>query len=304
MTTATFIDVRDTPELDRHPKALVTGVALSLAFHLGIAVLLTTSPWAEPEKAPAEFVIDVVRLPAPPKPKAPEPPRPLPPPVAQPAPVPPPAVDLPPPPPPQLTEAPIASRSAPPPHEAREQAPPRERPASPHVQHRTVARAAPPLPANSTKPESTPVTIDRHEAVEDNRPAGRSDKPAAQTVPDYILMQIAQHWVIDYRNPRYRNIVLRGAQIVLLPNGMLAPPLGKNDPWNPRAMIANYDALLTPEAAPLRQALETFLQAMRLAQPFRLPPDGKPSDRPRTFTIYFRLGDLPSARASQPQARR
>lgn len=293
--TATFIDVRDVPNLDRHPRALVTGIALSLALHVGVAVLLTYSPWAEHEKPPPEFVVEVVQLP---KPKAPKPPPPPPPPV-QAAPAPPPPVELPPPPPPQLTEAPIESRSAPPPHEAASKAPPRQKPATPNEAHRTVASAAPPLPANSTKPESTPVTIGPHDAVEDSLPSGHSDKQAAQTVPDYILMQIAQHWVIDYRNPRYRNIVLRGAKIVLLPNGMLASPLGKNDPWNPRAMIANYDALLAPGAAPLRQALETFLQALRLAQPFRLPPDGKRNDQPRVFTIYFRLGDIPSAQADQ-----
>lgn len=296
MATATLIEVRDAPDTDRHPKALVTGIALSLALHVGLAVLLTYSSWAHHETPPPEFVVDVVQLP---KPKAPPPPPPPPPPpVAQPAPPPPPVAQLPPPP-PQLTEAPIEKQSAPPPHESTVQAPPRQRPATPHDAHRTIANAAPQLPANSTKPESTPVTIGPHDAVEDNLPSGRSDKKAAQTVPDYILMQIAQHWVIDYRNPRYSNIVLRGAQLVLLPNGMLAPPLGKNDPWNPRAMIANYDDLLAPEAAPLRQALETFLQAMRLAQPFRLPPDGKPNDQPRTFTIYFRLGDIPSAQTGQ-----
>lgn len=294
MATATFIDVRDAPDTDRHPKALTTGVALSFALHLGIAALLVYGGWSKPEPPPPEFVVDVVQLPKPPPPKRPEPP----PPQVQPQPAPPPPVGIPPPPPPQLTEAPIAEKAAPPPRQSESHAPPRERAASPNVQHRTVANAAPALPENSSKAESMPVTIGRHDPKEDNLPSGRSDKPAAQTVPDFILMQIAQHWLIDYRNPRYREIVLRGAQIVLLPNGMLGPPFGKNDPWNPREMIANYDALLAPEAAPVRQAIETFLQAMRLAQPFRLPPDGKQNNEPRIFTIYFQLGDVPSAQAA------
>jgi hypothetical protein len=208
-------------------------------------------------------------------------------------------VSLPPPPPLQLTEAPIAEKSAPPPHQSPSTAPPREHPAPPNAPHRTVASAAPQLPATSTRPDSTPVTIGRHEPEEDNLPSGRSTEPAAQTVPDFILMQIAQHWLIDYRNPRYRDIVLRGTKIVLLPNGLLAPPFGKDDPWNPKAMIANYDALLVPEAQPIRQAIETFLKAMRLAQPFRLPPDGRPNNEPRVFTIYFQLGDIPSAEVSR-----
>jgi hypothetical protein len=296
MATATFIDVRDAPDTDRHPKALTTGVVLSFALHLGIAAFLVYGAWSEPEAAPPEFVVDVVQLPKPPPPKRPEPP-PQPEAIAPPPPAPPKPEGLPPPPPPQLTEAPIREQAAPAPHPSESHAPARERPASPNLQHRTVASAAPALPANSGKAESMPVTIGRTEAHEDNLPSGRSDKPAAQTVPDFILMQIAQHWLIDYHNPRYREIVLRGAQIVLLPNGMLGPPFGKNDPWNPREMIANYDALLTPEAAPIRQAIETFLQAMRLGQPFRLPPDGKPSNEPRVFTIYFQLGDIPAAQA-------
>jgi len=297
MATATFIDVREAPDIDRHPKALTTGVVLSFALHLGIAALLIYGAWSKPELPPPEFVIDVVQLPKPPPPRKPPEPPPMP--AAAPPPVPPAPQALPPPPPPQLTEAPIAEKAAPPPHQSESHAPSRERPASPNLQHRTIANAAPALPANSTKAESMPVTIGRHEPTEDNLPSGRSDKPATQTVPDFILMQIAQHWLIDYRNPRYRDIVLRGTKIVLLPNGMLGPPFGKNDPWNPREMIANYDALLAPQAAPIRQAIETFLQAMRLAQPFRLPPDGKPNSEPRVFEIYFQLGDIPSAQASR-----
>jgi hypothetical protein len=297
MATATFIDVREAPDIDRHPKALTTGVVVSFALHLGIAAMLIYGAWSEPERPPPEFVVEVVQLPKPPPRKPPQPPPA--PAVAPQPPAPPTPQALPPPPPPQLSEAPIAEKAAPPPHESDSHAPPRGRPASPNLQHRTVASAAPALPANSTKTESMPVTIGRHEPTEDNLPSGRSDKPAAQTVPDFILMQIAQHWLIDYHNPRYRDIVLRGTKIVLLPNGMLGPPFGKNDPWNPREMIANYDALLTPQAAPIRQAIETFLQAMRLAQPFRLPPDGKLSIEPRVFEIYFQLGDIPSAEAAR-----
>lgn len=295
MATATLVNRLDIPDSDRHPKALITGVALSLALHLGIAGLLTYSPWAEQETAPPEFIVDVVQLPKPPKPKAPQPP-PAPPSVAQ-APTPP-AESLPPPPPPQLTEAPIADKSAPPPHKSPSNAAPRAREEILHAPHRAVASAALPLPANSTKPEAMRVTIARHSAEDDSLPSGKSEGPATQALPDFILMQIAQHWLIDYRNPRYSDIVLRGTRVELLPNGMLAPPFGKNDPWNPRAMIANYDELLAPQAASIRQAVETFLQAMRLAQPFRMPPDGKPNDKPRFFEIYFRLGDIPSAQAA------
>ncbi len=287
----TAVAFRERIDLDRHRSALVTGLVLSLLLHLGIAVLLLRSSWATHEAPPPEFVMEVVQLPKP----APKPvPPPEPPPEVQQTP--PPPVAAMPPPPPQLTEAPIAEKAAPPPHESPSHAPPRQHPAAPKAEPKREAAVAPPLPVNSSHPDSAPVTVAPREKAKAREPSGRSEEPATQTVPDYILMQIAQHWIIDVHGPRYRDIVLRGAQIVLLPDGMLAPPFGKNDPWNPRAMISNYDALLVPGAEPIKTAVETFLQAMRQAQPFRLPPDGKPDDKPRVLTIYFRLGDIPQGR--------
>jgi hypothetical protein len=118
---------------------------------------------------------------------------------------------------------------------------------------------------------------------------GAPNSVASQAVQDFILAQIKQHWIIDFRGPKFRNIHLFG-KFVLMPNGMLAPPFGKNDPWDPRAMIGNYDELIRMDPT-YRVAVETFLQAVRQAQPFRMPPDGK-GDGPRGLPLSFLLGSL------------
>jgi hypothetical protein len=267
-------------------NARLGGLAGSLVLHALIAVLLLWAPAASPPAPPESMVVEVIAV------AVPEPPLPAPPPPAPPsqAETLPPLPVGPPPPPPQLSEAPIAERSSPPP--APLPAPPRERP---------IARAPPPAPAPSPAPparptgvpvpaptpQSTPLEAGRYEPGG----GGAPDSVASQAVQDFILAQIARHWLIDVHGERYRNIVLYG-NFVLLPNGMLASPFGKNDPWNPHAMIGNYDRYQGPAGEAIRSALETFLLAARQAQPFRLPPDGK-ADQARALPMRFRLGDLP-----------
>lgn len=265
-------------------NARLGGLAGALALHALVLALLLWSPPAE--RPPTEtMVVEMVTLPAP-EPPVSEPPAPALPPLPPPEDV----AELPvvpPPPPPQLSEAPIAERSSPPPAPVPVPGPPRERP---------VARVPQPVPTPSqvpsprrpapVAPQSTPFEAGRH----DPGGGGEPGSVASQSVQDFILAQIARHWLIDVRGPRFRNIVLYG-NFVLLPDGMLAAPHGKNDPWNPRAAIKDYDRLVGPTGEVLRSAIETFLLAARQAQPFRLPPDGK-ADEPRALPLRFRLGDL------------
>lgn len=263
---------------ERHAR--LGGLAGSLLLHVLVAALLLWSPVPPPPVPPESMVIEMVTLPAP------QPSRDL----ARPTDLPP-APALPPPPPPQLNEAPIAETSSPPAAAAAPlRAPLRERPAARAPQPRPEPQPAPlarrpavPAPV----PQSTPLQGGRYEPGG----GGSPDSVASQSVQDFILAQIARHWLIDTHGERYRNIVLYG-KFVLLPNGMLAPPFGKNDPWNPRAMIGDYDRYRGPAGETIRSALETFLLATRQAQPFRLPPDGK-ADEARSLPLRFRLGDLP-----------
>lgn len=258
---------------DRRPQ--IGGVVLSVLLHALAAWLLLTGPWSrliptEPESMVIEMVM------------APPPTSTIPPQVNEPT-LPP----APPPPPPQLQEAPLAERSAPPPAPARpvrRTAPGRADDSGTTAAPQRAAPQAPPAPADSSA-QSAPFESGRF------RPDGASpDTVASQAVQDFVLAQIARHWIIDFRGARFRNIVLTG-RFVLLPNGMLAAPFGKNDPWNISAMVSNYEQLRQPGAEAYRTAVETFLQAARQAQPFRLPPDGK-GEVPRVLPMNFRLGDL------------
>jgi hypothetical protein len=270
------IPLNDPPEAkDRHPAALPTGFVLALLLHvipLLVFLLLGLWPRHQPEHK-SEFVMEMVQLP---EPKAPvvQPPQPR---------VPPPPLTV-----PQLTEAPAAETSTPPPQPAPSTAPPRARP-SPRVAEKQEAVASTtPLPVTTVHPDANAIELGRAEPSKGYDLSGKSAKPATQAFQDFILMQIARHWIIDFRGPRYRDVVLTGTEIIVLPNGMLASPLNKNDPWNPAGVVTGYERLGPAE----RVIVDTFLQATRLAQPFRLPADGK-DGQSRVFSIRFRLGDLP-----------
>lgn len=258
---------------------LPAAAIVSLLLHALLAWWLLHGPWwRDTPPEPPTMVIEVVSAPEPPPPPAP-PPEPQPP---APAPLPSTGV-VPPPPPPQLQEAPIAERSAPPPGPRPSPLPSRPRPETRGLT--PGPGAALPLPRAEDAPPSAPF-----EAGRASPGGGPREATATQAVQDFILAQIARHWIIDVRSARFGNIVLNG-RFTLLPDGMLAPPFGRNDPWDPRTMIRDYDVLLKPGNEALRTAIETFIQAARQAQPFRLPPDGK-ADEPRHLPLSFRLGDL------------
>ena len=60
-----------------------------------------------------------------------------------------------------------------------------------------------------------------------------------QSESDFFLSQIVQAWVIDFDAPQFARIRIDGPYLVL-PDGMLAPPFGKNDPWDMYAMVRNW----------------------------------------------------------------
>jgi hypothetical protein len=191
---------------------------------------------------------------------------------------------VPPPPPPQLSEAPIAERSSPPPAPRPAPQPARPRVDSPPTTALPGQRSTAALP-KSDSGESAPLEAGRY------RPGGApADSVASQTVQDVILKQIARHWIIDVRGPTYRDVVLT-VRFKLLPDGTLAPPFGRNDPWDLQVMVRDYELMMKPENRMIRTTIETFLQAMREAQPFQLPPDGR-SNEERVLPLSFRLGDL------------
>jgi hypothetical protein len=284
MSSVTFVEgLHLEPPRDRHPAALPGGVVLSILFHAAIALLLVLAPWARHETPPPQFVMEVVQLPQPPEVKAPEPPPQLQAPQQ---------IALPPPEVPQLTEAPIAEKSAPPPQESKVPTPPRERPAL----RAEPKPAAPPVlhaPLTSREANAVPATQDRQERSAESR-GGGTPAPASQKVQDFILMQIARLWIIDLHSPRFRDLDI-GWAFVLRPDGMLESPFGKNDPWDLQDMVDPRTYAIMKEPGERGRfyttVVTTFLQAVRQAQPFRVPQNEE-SYINRSLPLRFHAGDL------------
>jgi hypothetical protein len=190
------------------------------------------------------------------------------------------------PPPPQLETAPLAERSAPPPGPTRARVRLRDDQESTEPAP-TPAPAAPPAPPAARADLNAGGGKGRVAAL----PRGGGDGPAKQDEKDFLLGQILPFWLLNYRDPRYQHVVFRG-YFTLRADGMLESPFGKNDPWDPTVMIDGYDRLLARPFEPQRVALESFLRAVRAAQPFRLNPGVDPKDYPRQVAVFFRLGDL------------
>ncbi|WP_370156281.1 hypothetical protein [Ferrovibrio sp.] len=264
-------------------RRLWLAVLASLLLHLLLVLLLLAQPWTWRLTPPAPPPIEMV-FPEPPKPPAPkaEPPRETPAPI----PLPPPAV-------PQLQRAPVAEESQAPPapgDRARSRAP--------------VTEPAKPAPEPPKQPGPAPRATERPaparpqpEAQAGNRQAGTGAAAGpggpvmTQSESDFFLAQIVNGWVIDFQAPQFKDVELAGSYVVL-PDGMLGPPFGKNDPWDMRAMMGpRWDTVKNdPAARDGVIALETFFRAMRLAQPFAMPPDA--TGYPKRMLVRFRISDI------------
>jgi len=285
---------------------ILVGLLVSILLHLGavVAVLVIQAvPSSVPPETTQLVALEMVTEPPPPPPP-PQPavaPPPPPPPQADivPPPPPPPAApaaeraQLPLPPPPQLeTAAPAAESSAPrqaprappaplPPAPA--PAPPRAAPLPPRAAESRDGLLAPAPPAAAPG-----VTAER-------APSGASGPPGeklSQSEMDHMLAQVLAVWVIDFRAARFKDIVISG-NFILLPDGSLGAPFGARDPWAPEKMISNYDELVRrPDLRDHRTVLESFLGALRQAQPFRRQPGAPATTEPKIMGFAFRLGDL------------
>lgn len=129
------------------------------------------------------------------------------------------------------------------------------------------------------------------------RPPVRGDAgaPAAtraalptQTPVDFVRAQIMAQWRADWRDERFngRSFTI---DMVLLSTGMFAYPYGRDDPWDPRAMVTNYDELIAQGHHDLIEMVESLLRAMRAAQPIELP--ARMRRFPVRLDLSFRLGN-------------
>jgi hypothetical protein len=123
-------------------------------------------------------------------------------------------------------------------------------------------------------------------------PQGPPGEELTQSEIDHLLAQVFAVWIIDYRSPRFANLTIGGA-FELRPDGTLSAPFGPYDPWRPDLMIYDYDKLLArPDLREQRSITESFLGALRQAQPFKRQPDAPPLTAPKVLRFGFRLGDI------------
>jgi len=191
------------------------------------------------------------------------------------------------PPPPQFETAPLAEHSAPPPGPAR---------ARVRLHNSTLDSKGPSPHPGPPAPPAPPaakaeLSTGGGAGLVASLPKAGGEGPAKQDEKDFLLAQVMPFWLLNYRDPRYQHVVFRG-YFTLRADGMLEPPFGKNDPWDPATMIGDYDRLLARQQESYRLAIESFLRAVRAAQPFRLNPAVDPKAYPRQVAVFFRLGDL------------
>jgi hypothetical protein len=116
---------------------------------------------------------------------------------------------------------------------------------------------------------------------------GQSKDMLTQNAQDFILAQFVKMWRFDLSRLKGKHVVI-SAKIEINGDGTLGGAMNLAAPWDPGAIIPDFDSL--PDN-PVRQALESFLLALRLAQPLDLPPDdGK--GWPRPMMLRFAIDDL------------
>mgnify|MGYP001217448820 CR=1 FL=1 len=140
------------------------------------------------------------------------------------------------------------------------------------------------------------ITSVEVEGVE-NGPAGGqevlgfSEDPFTQSERDFLMAQILKYWRFNYSTPEALELVLRG-NIVVMPNGMLESPFNGAQRWNPHEALPQYAVAVQTGNEFLKQILESFYLALRMAQPLELPPNTEVS-WPRRISVSFRFKDLP-----------
>lgn len=275
---------------DWDDRRLMLAALLSVVLHGLVVLLLLLEPWTwriQPEPPPllAEFVMPEPPKAAPPPAPAPAPPAPQ---AQQTLPEPPPPAPV-----PQLQRgAPVTDRSVAPPSAGERN----------RQQSRTAEQQQPqPQDQPGPRPRAAqePPQQRPNQAQSGNRQAGPAGgapgmpgERMTQSESDFFLSQIITLWPIDFDAPQFANIQIDGAYMVLA-NGMLAPPFGKNDPWDMNAMIRGWDKIAAdprPQAIALRTAMETLMRAMRNAQPMTMPPNAQ--GYPKILVMDFKVGDL------------
>ncbi|MEO0034856.1 MAG: hypothetical protein RLZZ501_879 [Pseudomonadota bacterium] len=230
-------------------------LAASLLLHAALVLVSYERLRRPPPLPPEEQMVEVDLAPPPPAPPAP---------AAAPAPPAPPT-------PPTRPQPPLMTSKTPPPPPQLKRARPAERSASPQGHND-------PRPASPGVLGIGPLGGARGGAVRGE---------LSQSAQDFLQAQILRMWHYDFSPLRGRGVVI-SAVIEIDRDGTLLGGMNRAAPWNPGAVIPGYERM--PDS-PVRRALESYLLALRMAQPLTLPPDdGK--GWPRRMVLRFAIDSL------------
>jgi len=160
---------------------------------------------------------------------------------------------------------------------------PAERPAEakpiPQLEDGMLARqSSPPAP----KPEAAAPTPRIEAAPKPKKPA-----PVTQNERDLILSQVIRHWQPPRELAAYDRADLQ-VGVVVGADGYFDGDYDARRRWNPAGVFEGYDTL-HPQSLQ-RRIVDAFYQAIRKAQPVRLPPELK-AKAPFPVRLDFRFRD-------------
>lgn len=178
--------------------------------------------------------------------------------------------------------------------------PNRPEPAKPKPADAPLAKEQPEPAAAKVVPQLEPGMLAKQssppKAKEDlTPPSSRAEttvtpkkpEPVTQNERDFVLSQVIRHWHPPRELAAYDRADVRVA-VVVDAQGYFDGDYDARRPWNPAQVFDGYDAL-SPQSVQ-RRSVDAFYQAIRKAQPVRLPAALK-AKAPFPVRLDFRFKD-------------
>lgn len=151
----------------------------------------------------------------------------------------------------------------------------------PQLQEGKLAeKSSPPQPQKAETPNPQPLA----------QPSLKPTKtaPVTQTERDFVLSQVLRHWRPPGELASYRNADV-SVSVTVGADGYLTDMYDARRPWNPAEVFDGYGALAAGDLQ--RRTVDAFYQAIRQAQPLRLP-DALRAKAPFKVRLDFRFRDV------------
>lgn len=161
-----------------------------------------------------------------------------------------------------------------------EQPPPSAAKAVPQLEQGQLAQQS--SGPSRTKADPAPPSPRTEAVLKPKKP-----EPVTQNERDFVLSQVIRHWHPPRELAAYERADVRVA-VVVDAQGYFDGDYDARQPWNPAQVFDGYNSL-NPQSVQ-RRAVDAFYQAIRKAQPVRLPPALK-TKAPFPVRLDFRFKD-------------